>query len=138
MSSRDERQARTDFAERYATATGDVNARIEQAVIGAVWGANGYTTVDQADELGRRLQLGPGKRLLDVGTGRGWPGLYLAQQTGCHVIGTDLPVEGLEVARRRARDEGIGERVSLAVAGAADLPFASQSFDAIVHTDVLC
>jgi len=28
--------------------------------------------------------------------------------------------------------------VSLAVAGAADLPFASQSFDAIVHTDVLC
>src|SRR5690349_9642810 len=69
-----------------------------------------------------RLQLGPGKRLLDVGTGRGWPGLYLAQQTGCHVIGTDLPVEGLEVARRRARDERIGQRVSLAVAGAADLP----------------
>jgi 2-polyprenyl-3-methyl-5-hydroxy-6-metoxy-1,4-benzoquinol methylase len=138
MSSRDERQARTDFAERYATATGDVNARIEQAVIGAVWGANGYTTVDQADELGRRLQLGPGKRLLDVGTGRGWPGLYLAQQTGCQVIGTDLPVEGLEVGRRRARDDGIAERVSLAVAGAADLPFPERSFDAIVHTDVLC
>jgi len=138
MSSRDERRARTDFAERYAIATGDVNARIEQAVIGAAWGANGYTTVDQADELGRRLQLGPGKRLLDVGTGRGWPGLYLAQQTGCHVIGTDLPVEGLQVARRRAHDERIGARVSLAVAGAADLPFASQSFDAIVHTDVLC
>jgi len=138
MRSRDESQARSDFGERYAAPTGDANARIEQSVIGAVWGANGYTTLDQADELGRRLRLWPGARLLDLGTGRGWPGLYLAQQTGCEVVGTDLPVEGLEVGRRRAHDESIGERVSLVVAGGADLPFRPRSFDAVVHTDVLC
>jgi methylase of polypeptide subunit release factors len=138
MTSSDERTARAGFGERYAIPTGDVNARIEQDVIGAAWGANGYTTVDQADELGRRLELGPRTRLLDVGSGRGWPGLYLARQTGCDVVATDLPVEGLLVARKRAHREGFGEQVSFTVAGGAELPFRPQSFDAIVHTDVLC
>jgi len=138
MTSRDERATRTDFAEHYALAAGDANARIERDVIGAVWGANGYTTVSQADELGRRLALGPGSRLLDVGTGRGWPGLYLAKQTGCSMVGTDMPVEGLAIAARRAGAEGINERVSLLAAAGAAQPFRPGSFDGIVLTDVLC
>ena len=138
MTVRDERTARSDFAERYAIPTGEANARIEQEVIGAVWGANGYTTVAQADELGRRLELGPGARLLDVGTGRGWPGLYLALQTGCSVVGTDMPVEGLVRAEQRARRERVDGRVSLVAAAGAAQPFRSSSFEAVVLTDVLC
>lgn len=134
----DERTARTDFAERYAIPTGDANARIEQKVIGAMWGANGYTTVDQADELGRRLELGTGSHLLDVGTGRGWPGLYLARQSLCSVVGTDMPVEGLAIAARRARAEAIDARSWLVAAAGAAQPFRPASFDAIVATDVLC
>jgi methylase of polypeptide subunit release factors len=138
MTSRDERITRDDFAHRYAVARGDANDVIERDVIGAVWGANGYTTVDQADELGRRLKLRPGGRLLDVGTGRGWPGLYLAKQSGCSLVGTDMPVEGLVQAARRARREGLDERVSLVAAGGSAQPFRSASFDAVVLTDVLC
>ena len=138
MTSRDERAARTNFAERYALPTGDANARIERDVIGAVWGANGYTTVAQADELGRRLQLGPGSRLLDLGTGRGWPGLYLAKQSGCSLVGTDMPVEGLMVGTRRARDERVEDSASFVAAAGAAQPFRLASFDAIVLTDVLC
>src|SRR5690349_8252354 len=138
MSGRDEREARTQFAERYAVQTGDVNARIERSVIGAVWGANGYTTLDQADELGRQLRLAPSKRLLDVGTGRGWPGLYLAATTGCALVGTDMPLGALAIARDRARLEGIEHRVAVAVAGGAEQPFQRGSFDGIVLTDVLC
>jgi cyclopropane fatty-acyl-phospholipid synthase-like methyltransferase len=107
-------------------------------VIGAVWGANGYTTVAQADELGRRLRLGPGSRLLDVGTGRGWPGLYLAKRTGCSFVGTDMPLEGLALAARRACQEGIDDRAQLVAAAGGAQPFRAGSFDAIVLTDVLC
>ena len=64
-----------------------------------IYGANGYTTAAQANLLAQRLDLGPGKRLLDVGSGRGWPGLYLAASTGCTVVLTDLLL--LAVARRR-------------------------------------
>ena len=138
MSGRDEREARTQFAERYAVRTGDVNARIERSVIGGVWGANGYTTIGQADELGRRLELRDGARLLDVGTGRGWPGVYLAQQSGCFLVGTDMPVEGLVQAADRARQEGIDRNVALVAAAGAAQPFRSASFDAVVLTDVLC
>jgi len=138
MSGRDERDARTQFTERYAIPTGDVNARIERSVIGAAWGANGYTTVDQADELGRQLRLAPGKRLLDVGTGRGWPGLYLATRTGSALVGTDMPLGALATARDRARLEGIEDRVAVVAAGGAEQPFRRGSFDGIVLTDVLC
>ena len=138
MTSRDEREARARFAERYAAPTAGVAAGIEQRVIGAVWGANGYTTVAQADGLGRRLQLRPGATLLDVGTGRGWPGLYLAAQTGCRVVGSDMPVDALATAARRSRREGIADRVDVVAAAGAAQPFRGESFDAVVHTDVLC
>ena len=138
MTGRDEREARVHFTERYALPTGDVNARIERQVIGAVWGVNGYTTLEQADELGARLRLGPGRLLLDVGTGRGWPGLYLAVRTGCDVVGTDMPLEPLAIAKRRAGTEQLRGRASFVVAGAGDQPFPPATFDAVVHTDVLC
>ena len=126
------------FSERYAIPTGDVNARLERAVLGAAWGANGYTTVVQADELGRRLQLGPDSVLLDFGSGRGWPGLYLAKGTGCSVVCSDMPLAALSVAARRAKTEAIADRVGIVAASAAEQPFAAASFDAVVHTDVLC
>jgi methylase of polypeptide subunit release factors len=136
--SRDERKARAHFGERYAIPTSDANARIEQAVMGAVWGVNGYTTAQQADELGRRLDLAPGRRLLDVGTGRGWPGLYLAARTGCTLVGTDMPLDALLIAARRALTEELADRVALAAAAGADQPFRPGVFHAVVHTDVLC
>src|ERR1700730_10762149 len=105
MSSRDERGALEHFRARYATPATNVTTQIEASVIGAVWGANGYTTADQADELARRLALRPGRRLLDVGTGRGWPGLYFAVRYGCAVVGTDMPFDALLAASRRARTE---------------------------------
>jgi cyclopropane fatty-acyl-phospholipid synthase-like methyltransferase len=106
-------------------------------VIGAAWGANGYTTVAQADELGRRVELGPGRRLLDVGTGRGWPGLYLAVRSGCAVVGTDLPHDALLIAAQRARTESLDDRTAMVVGAGASQPFRSGSFDAVVHSDVL-
>jgi cyclopropane fatty-acyl-phospholipid synthase-like methyltransferase len=107
-------------------------------VIGADFGANGYTTMAQADLMTRMLRLRKGYRLLDVGSGRGWPGLYLAKASECTVVLTDIPEQGLRTAQQRAADEDIAERSSAVVASARRLPFAAETFDAIVHTDVLC
>jgi hypothetical protein len=60
--------------------------QIEQRVIGGDWGANGFTTRAQADALADGLGLSVGDRLPDPGSGRGWPGLYLAARTGCRVV----------------------------------------------------
>jgi SAM-dependent methyltransferase len=136
-SSKYEREKRIEFGERYLLDRWEVLDSIERAVIGADWGANGYTTLTQADELADRLELEASKRLLDIGTGQGWPGLYLARKTGCEVVVTDLPIEGLKRAVVRSEHERVRALGSV-VCSARRLPFGNRSFDAICHTDVLC
>ena len=138
MTSRDERDARELFRDRYAAPTTVLTDHIERRVIGAAWGVNGYTTVGQADELARRLALAPGVRVLDVGTGRGWPGVYFASRYGCVVVGTDMPVDALAAATASARREGVAERFGAVAAAGGRQPFRPGSFDGVVHSDVLC
>jgi hypothetical protein len=102
MTVRDELQARALFQQRYGNRPSPTARQIEQRVIGGDWGANGFTTMAQADTLADGLGLSSGDRLLDLGSGRGWPGLYLAARTGCRVVLADLPLEGLRVAADRA------------------------------------
>jgi methylase of polypeptide subunit release factors len=138
MVTREERDANARFSQRYGEERGEVVRGIELAVIGGDWGANGYTTTAQADQLADMLELDPGSLVLDIGAGRGWPGLYLAARTGCSVVLTDVPMEGLASARERARLEGLEDRTWSINASARDLPFRAKTFDAVVHTDVLC
>ena len=138
MTVKDELQARALFDQRYGAALPPVARQIEQRVIGGDWGANGFTTMAQADTLARELGLSAADRLLDLGTGRGWPGLYLAARTGCRVVPTDLPLEGPRVAASRATSEGLAARAGVVAAAASALPFRACSFDVIIHTDVLC
>src|SRR5687768_10832753 len=104
------------FRPRYRQRATDAERAIERAAIGGNVGANGYTTVAQADRMGRLLALGPGKALLDIGCGRGYPALYLAEKTGCRAVGVDLPVESLHAGLRRSRRQRIAGRTDLAAA----------------------
>jgi methylase of polypeptide subunit release factors len=135
---RDEAQAQALFQERYRNTPSPLTSQIEQRVIGGDWGANGFTTMAQADTLAQELGLSAADRLLDLGTGRGWPGLYLAVKTGCRVVLADLPLEGLRVSANRAAGEGLAARTGVVAAAASGLPFRADSFDAVIHTDVLC
>lgn len=136
--SRDEREALDRFTSVYAGGRAPAAVTMERAVIGGDWGANGYLTRPQADELATLLRLGPDDVLLDVGAGRGWPGLYLARTSGCSVVLTDLPTEGLRLALDRAAEEGMAERVLAVAASAVQLPLRPGSVDAVVQSDVLC
>jgi SAM-dependent methyltransferase len=125
------------FRQRYGLQLSESARIVEREVIGADMGANGYTTIAQADLLASRLELHSGKRLLDLGSGRGWPGNYLAQTTGCDVVLSDVPDTALRFALKTAEDMGTGEQVRIARATATRLPFADGTFDAVCHTDTL-
>ena len=137
VASRDEREARRHFAERYSPGPAGVLDALERSVIGTAWGANGFTTLSQADLLAESVGLDAGTHLLDLGSGRGWPGLYLSQRTGCRLTMSDLPIEGLRYALDRAAQEGL-EPTGAVVGSATRLPFGPDTFDAVIHTDVLC
>jgi ubiquinone/menaquinone biosynthesis C-methylase UbiE len=107
----------------------------ERAAIGINAGANGYTTVRQAELLGDALKLGPGRALLDIGCGRGWPGAHIAERTGCDVVLMDVPRTALMGAVLRYAER---EDVALVQGAGSPMPFAPRMFDAVSHADVLC
>jgi cyclopropane-fatty-acyl-phospholipid synthase len=71
----------------------------------------------------------PGKRVLDIGCGWGGLALYLAELTGAHLTGITLSHEQLEVARERASDLGLEERVAFRLQDYRDV---AEQYDRIV------
>jgi cyclopropane-fatty-acyl-phospholipid synthase len=66
---------------------------------------------DKKRHLAAKLLLKPGVRLLDIGSGWGGLGLYLAEAGAGEVVGITLSEEQLKVSRERARRTGLADRV---------------------------
>ncbi len=137
MSDTGSHEEMVDRFDSYYQAAGSPAIRsLEERAFGCSYGGNSFTDVEGAQTLASILDLSPGSLLLDIGTGAGWPGLFLAKETGCRVILTDLATEGLQFARDRATAEGVSA-LPVATPGTS-LPFRSGSFNAVTHSDVLC
>jgi cyclopropane-fatty-acyl-phospholipid synthase len=63
--------------------------------------------------LARLLQLAPGDRVLEIGTGWGGFAMYAAREHGCRVTTTTISAEQFEYARRRVHDAGLDDRVTV-------------------------
>jgi ubiquinone/menaquinone biosynthesis C-methylase UbiE len=134
-----ERQQCERFAGFYQRNQLPFMQKIERAVCGCDFGGTSWTTREEANSIISELiaMATPDLKLLDIGAGSGWPGLYLASAVGDATL-VDLPFEGLEIARQRAFREGLEGRLHVSVADARALPFSAHSFDAITHSDLLC
>lgn len=77
-----------------------------------------------------RLNVSANQKVLDVGCGVGWPAIRLARSTGALVTGINVSRGQLEIAQKRAQEEGLADRVKFEYANAMTLPYADQSFDA--------
>jgi arsenite methyltransferase len=95
----------------------------------------GEATTRRALEL---IGVGPGERLLDVASGKGDSALLAARERGCIVTGIDYGEAAVIDAGRAAEDSGLGDRVAFRVGDAEALPFADQSFDAVLCECSLC
>src|SRR6266481_708078 len=134
----EEEARRQRYEALYPRAQSSVMLSIERHVCGCDYGATSWTTRVQALQIAELLALRPGLRLLEVGAGSGWPGLYLAKISGCDIALVDLPTSGLRIAAERAAKDCAAGACWIAVAHAAMLPFSDGSFDAVSHSDLLC
>jgi len=83
-------------------------------------------------DLMAKLNLGPGARVLDLGSGLGGPARAIATAYACQVTGIDLNARFVEAANFLSRRTGLAEQVTCVHGEALDLPFGEAAFDAVV------
>jgi ubiquinone/menaquinone biosynthesis C-methylase UbiE len=75
------------------------------------------------------MELRPGLRLLDVGSGIGGPARYFAAEQGCRVTGIDLTEEFVLVAASLTRRTQLDGLVEFRQGNVLQLPFEPNTFD---------
>ena len=85
--------------------------------------------LDKKAHIAAKLDLKPGQRVLDIGCGWGGMALYLNRVAGVDVLGVTLSEEQLKVARRRAQEAGVADRVKFELMDYRDV---QGPFDRIV------
>ncbi len=79
--------------------------------------------------LAAKLLIEPDKTVLDIGSGWGGLGLYLARATGADVTGVTLSAEQHKASQERAREAGLSDRVRFRLQDYREVP---ETFDRIV------
>ncbi len=77
----------------------------------------------------RKLGLGPGQRLLDVGCGWGGMAMHAAAHHGTSVVGVTLSAEQYDWATKRAAERGLGDLVEFRIQDYRDID--DRPFDAV-------
>ena len=84
---------------------------------------------DKKAHIAAKLYLKPGQRVLDIGCGWGGTALYLNRVADVDVLGITLSEEQLKVARQRAAEAGVSDRVKFEL---IDYRSLTGTFDRIV------
>lgn len=86
------------------------------------------------DRICQVLELKPGDRVIEIGTGWGGFALHAARHYGCHVTTTTISREQHALAAQRVAADGLGERIALLRQDYRDL---RGSYDKLVSIEMV-
>lgn len=86
--------------------------------------------------LAELCHIGPGKSILNVGSGSGISAAYVVEVYDCQVVGIDLLPGMVQSAESWAAAKGLADRMEFHVGDAQQLPFKDNQFDAVVCESV--
>ncbi|HGK7302676.1 TPA: class I SAM-dependent methyltransferase [Stenotrophomonas maltophilia] len=86
------------------------------------------------DRICHQLQLQPGDRVVEIGTGWGGFAVHAARHYGCHVTTTTISAEQHALAVQRVQDAGLQERVTVLMQDYRDL---QGQFDKLVSIEMI-
>ncbi len=99
-------------------------------------GQENYLTAGEILALARAAGVGPGAQVLDLCCGNGSVAVHLIAQTGCRIVGTDLSLPALRLARAAAGARQVTGQVAFLVADASRPPL-NATFDVVLLLETM-
>ena len=104
----------------------------------ALW-EDDHDTLEQAstrklEAICRKLELRPGQRVVEIGSGWGGFALHAARHHGCHVTTTTISREQQRLTRRRVAEEGLTGQIEVLLQDYRDL---EGRYDKVVSIEMI-
>lgn len=129
------------FNEVFATGPSDVEAEVWREAFGDEYPAEvqpySYITRSELADFVAELRVESSSLLVDVGCGRGGPGLWIAATTGASFLGVDISSAALASATERAVTLGLTSRARFELGNFSSIPLADESARALMSVDAL-
>ncbi|MBL0017912.1 MAG: class I SAM-dependent methyltransferase [Bacteroidetes bacterium] len=97
----------------------------------------GYVTRHDLRVFAERLQLTEGSEILDIGCGKGGPGLWLAKELNLKLTGIDIISEAVDHANQFKESFDLQYPANFMVGEFYKIPLPDQSMDAVISFDSL-
>nr|WP_092072002.1 cyclopropane-fatty-acyl-phospholipid synthase family protein [Dendrosporobacter quercicolus]NSL48705.1 class I SAM-dependent methyltransferase [Dendrosporobacter quercicolus DSM 1736]SDM35281.1 cyclopropane-fatty-acyl-phospholipid synthase [Dendrosporobacter quercicolus] len=88
--------------------------------------------LQKIDHILKKINLQPGERLLDIGSGWGWLIIKAAQQYNVQATGITLSTEQYQATKRRIEELGLEHQVDVQLVSYQDLDSSQPRFDKII------
>ena len=121
-------------AELKACCTASYSHPMARWLLGDSFHPGGLKLTSRLAEL---MDIGPGSRVLDAGSGLGTSAVHLAKTLGCETVGVTLESDGVAAGVELARKEGVDKLVSFAEGDIQDVGPNGAPFDAALLECVL-
>lgn len=89
---------------------------------------------NRLDVICRKLDLGPGDHVIEIGTGWGGFAIHAAKHYGCRVTTTTISKRQYELARERVQQAGLQDRIALLLEDYRDL---EGQYDKLVSIEMI-
>jgi ubiquinone/menaquinone biosynthesis C-methylase UbiE len=98
---------------------------------------DGFVTITDLENIINNIKVGPGDRFIDLGCGRGGPGLWIAKKTQADYVGIDLSENAIRKAKQRLKEFEISFNAEFKAGNICALDFLDNSFEGAISIDVL-
>jgi ubiquinone/menaquinone biosynthesis C-methylase UbiE len=136
-----ERDWAKTFSATFSTPASRVQARIWAEVLGSQYPAEldtySFVTRTELERLRAGLKVPSQGTLLDLGCGRGGPGLWLAARCGCRLVGVDVADSAVAASRDNASKLGLGNTAEFRRGTFEATGLPTGSIDAVLSIDSL-
>lgn len=88
---------------------------------------------DLSKRIGEVVNFTPSTHVLDVSSGKGVFACLYAKEFGSRITGLEFNSHFVDLARKRAQEQGVGDRVEFKIGDSRKLPFQDNEFDVVVN-----